>query len=47
MKIDIDGSELDFLKGSINTIIKFKPYILCEIDCDVLKIKLILYDKIN
>jgi len=47
LKIDIDGSELDFLKGSINTIIKFKPHILCEIDSDVLKKKSINYDKIN
>lgn len=46
LKIDIDGSELDFLKGSINTIKKFKPYILCEIDNEVIK-KKFKYNKVE
>lgn len=47
IKIDIDGSELEFLLGAINSIIKFKPYILCEIDYEVLKHKIFNYSRLN
>jgi len=30
-KIDVEGSELEVLRGLISTINKFKPYIFCEI----------------
>lgn len=31
IKIDVEGSELEVIKGLKNTLLKFRPYILCEI----------------
>lgn len=30
-KIDVEGAELEVLKGLVNTIAKYKPYLFCEI----------------
>ena len=35
MKIDVDGIELDILKGSLKTLKKFKPIVIVEINDDV------------
>lgn len=47
LKIDIDGSEIDFLIGALKTISKFKPFILCEIDTNLAKTKKFHYNILN
>ena len=47
IKIDVEGHELDVLKGSVETIKRFKPYI--ELECNGLSKKLfdVSYDDIS
>ena len=42
IKIDVEGYEYDVLKGSIDTINKFKPHLFIEIIGDISEIKLFL-----
>jgi FkbM family methyltransferase len=47
MKIDVEGHEVEVLKGSYNTILKFRPTVLVEVKADNLKSVIDFFSKIN